>query len=351
MTGKKKNKKGKSIVANRPGYEKNIFNMNFNNTGPQNQLVYTLRFPVSYKNNQLISERVNFTNYFDWMGQIREYSLRPIMNKISELIEGGKWGLATNSAKIKIFDLLSADDVLEGRLWLNKISGHDNIYHLSFDWLRFLNVNSYERVAYSSLIVSCVEIIGHGQAVITRPPDFIKKFFDNMRPQVAKKSPLKKYKTLFENINLGVKIKDFTDKPRYIFRNNFQTSLENSNLVGNIYFANYSKWINSTKDLYLYSKMPDLFYKTKFHGEFVTVECTISYLQEAMPFDKIFVRMFLVTIYEKGIVLRYEVSKFDKVRKKNKLAIVTQTIVFVEYDKSIPTIKKITRSMLNYFLK
>src|ERR1041385_3326426 len=121
------------------GYKKNVFKLDLMCNGPQNQLVYILRFPICYKNNQLVSQRVDFVNYFDWMGQIREYSLRPVTKKILKLTKGGEWGMATNSVKLRIFDLLRADDILEARLWLDKISGHNNIYHLSFDWLRFLN--------------------------------------------------------------------------------------------------------------------------------------------------------------------------------------------------------------------
>ncbi|MFA6378704.1 MAG: hypothetical protein WCX16_02860, partial [Candidatus Omnitrophota bacterium] len=89
-------KKKKSFLAliHSLGYKKNMFKISFSKNGPQGQFVYAVRFPVSYKNSQLLSQRVNFTNYFDWMGQVREYSLMPISKKIIKLTKSGKWGLA-----------------------------------------------------------------------------------------------------------------------------------------------------------------------------------------------------------------------------------------------------------------
>ncbi len=331
--------------------ERSFFKMDFGNSGPQGQLVYSLRFPVSYKNIQSKSQRVSFLNYFDWMGQIREYSLRPVMQEISKLTETGEWGLATNTVNLNVLGLLKADDVLEGRLWLDKITGLNNIYHLSFDWLRFLGVDSYERVALSNIVVSCVKIVGHGEAVITMPPNFLRIFFDNMKPKSKKKKYFKKYKTLFSNIDFGHKIKDCGDDFTLLFEQSYQTSLEHSNLIGNVYFSNYSKWINSTKDLFLYRNRPGLFSKNGYGGEFITVGCSISHLQEAMPFDEILVKMYLSQLYTNGAVLKYEVFKVQRNSLDIKLANVVQTIVFVENHSLRPKVENVPQEILSIFLK
>ena len=149
-------------------------------------------------------------------------------------------------------------------------------------------------------------------------------------------------------VNLGKKIRDYNENSVFLFKNLYKTSLENSNLIGNIYFSNYSKWINSTKDLFLYKNNPSLFNKKRFRGEFVTLECKASHLHEAMPFDTIFVKMYLKELYEKGITLKFEIFK----RKKNhseKLADITQVIAFVQYDSLIPRISKIPLNILHLF--
>ncbi len=236
-------------------------------------------------------------------------------------------------------------------MWLDKITGRDNIYHLSLDWLRFLNNGLYERVAQSNIVVSCVKVIGHGKAVIAKPPDFLQRFFNNMKPTSIKKKSLDRHKILFENINFGKKIKDCKKNPALVFRSFYQTSLEHSNLIGNIYFSNYSKWVNSTKDLFLYQNKPGLFSRGTSKGEFITLECSVSHLQEAMPFDKIFVKMYLDELCENGVVLKYEVFKGQRNSPSIKLAIVSQTIVFVEYNKSTPNIRRIPREILDSLLR
>jgi enediyne polyketide synthase len=327
--------------------EKNFFKIDFKNNGPQGQLVYIVRFPVSYKNLQLMSKRVSFLSYFDWMGQIREYSLRPINQKIFNLTRKKKWGLATNSTSLKVLGLLDADDVVEVRLWLDKITGFDNIYHLCFDWLRLKGGDKYERVALSKMVVSCVEIIDHGKAVITRPPDFLFKFFESMKPRRGRKDALTKYNALFKKVSLGKKIKDYKANPQFISERHFFTSLSHSNLIGNIYFANYSKWIGTTKDFFFHDNIPEFFRRDKFDCEFITLECKITHLNEAMPFDKVFVKMYLSELYEKGIVLKYEVFKEANNSNHIKLSNASQTIVFTDYSTPRPEIKKMPMNILN----
>lgn len=323
--------------------------MDFNYDGPQKQLVFTLRFPVSYKNNQLLNQRVSFTNYYDWMGQVREHSLRPVMNKILELVKVGDWGLATNSVELKIFDLLKADDVLEVRLWLDKVSGLDNIYHLFFDWLRVLDNDSYERVACSNLIFTCVKIVGHGKAHIVKAPDFLRDFLNDMRPKSKRKKGLEKWPSKFIDNDLGVKILMHEGRGKFICDGIFQTSLEHSNLIGNIYFSNYSKWINATKDIYLYGLNPDFFRWNLNSGELVTLKCKVSYMQEAMPFDKIFVKMYLSELYQNGMFLNYEVLRMDKGGCESRLANVTQKLAFIKSDADVLMCSKMPSFLIDSF--
>ena len=60
------------------------------------------RFPVTFKNTQNIGKSVYFSNYFNWIGELREYSLYPIKDELTRLLETRKWGMATNHVKLKI---------------------------------------------------------------------------------------------------------------------------------------------------------------------------------------------------------------------------------------------------------
>jgi len=83
----------RSKLFSRMGYNKDILGIDVEANGPQGQPVYIQRFPVTFKNNQSISRRVYFTNYFNWMGDVREIGLSPIMNELTSLAETGEWGL------------------------------------------------------------------------------------------------------------------------------------------------------------------------------------------------------------------------------------------------------------------
>jgi len=172
-----------------------------------------------------------------------------------------------------------------------------------------------------------------------------------MKPESVKKKKMKRPNFLFDDANFGRIVAEYKKKPHFLFRTSYQTSLENSNLIGNIYFSNYAKWIDSTKDLFLYNQKPGIFTKVNFIGELATAECKISYSQEAMPFDKVFVKMYVEAIYEKAILLKYEIFK-EKLNSFNvKLANATQTIRFVKYYKALPRIEVIPSWMLKIFLK
>jgi enediyne polyketide synthase len=106
------------------------------------------------------------------------------------------------------------------------------------------------------------------------------------------------------------------------------TSLCDSNLVGNIYFANYSKWLGRNRDSYFYSILSDYYKGIGEKGEFLCVNCNIDHLGEAMPFDTILVKMFLEKIYENGMDLNFEFYKEQKSQKIQKLAFARQRIVW-----------------------
>lgn len=84
------------------------------------------------------------------------------------------------------------------------------------------------------------------------------------------------------------------------------TTLENSNLVGNIYFSNYAKWLGFLIDSYFYKLIPEYYKGSGELGEFVCLNCEINHLNEAMPFDDILVKMYAGTVYKNAIDLIFD---------------------------------------------
>ncbi len=298
-------------VSKRLGYDDNAHEMQLDYSGPQGQVVYTKRFPVTFKSNQNLSRSVYFTNYAIWMGEIREYGLYPIMQKLAELTSSGGWGIATNYVKIKILGELWGRDTVEARLWMVKSFGiKDSTFDWMFEWRRVLPNGEYERVATSELRTTWVKITGHGEAKIEGMPNFIQEFMDSMRPQNNTQTILEELPELIKDIYIGPLLlkKDVLSPQRYLINEElFKTSLEESNLVGNIYFANYAKWLGKTRDLYFQKIAPNYFKGIGEEGEFLALNCDIDHLQEAMPFDLIVVRMYIDSVYENGFDLFFRI--------------------------------------------
>lgn len=111
-----------------------------------------------------------------------------------------------------------------------------------------------------------------------------------------------------------------------------ETSLENSNLVGNIYFANYYSWQGQTRDRYFYNLVPECFRGIGDQGELLCLACRVDHLREAMPFDRIFVTMALKKLNVCSAVFYFEYFRIGRDEKRTKLAFGEQHAVWVIRD-------------------
>jgi len=315
----------KISIAKRMGYDESVFKTDFDFNGPQGQPVYMKRIPITFKNNQNASRTVYFSNYFDWMGLVREYSLLPISKNLREILETGLWGMATNFVKFRFFKQLVSDDVLEIRLWLNRVSGQKKaVFDLKYDWLRVLPNNKLEEIATSDQRISWIKITGHGEGYVESLPESIQEFMDLMRP----KEEIQELKIMSHQVDLGKEIIDCSRKRPLLSEQTFVTALEESNLVGNIYFSNYGKWLGKTRDLYFFEIMPKFYLGAQNIREFFCANCDINYLNEAMPFDKIKVKMFLNKVFENSLELYFEFYKDNSGGVEKRLAFASHTVIW-----------------------
>lgn len=104
-----------------------------------------------------------------------------------------------------------------------------------------------------------------------------------------------------------------------LYEHVFESSLEDANLVGNIYFANYYRWQGRTRDEYFRTTAPELYRGTGEAGELRCLFCKIEHLREAMPFDPIAVRMSLVALHERGARLRFDYFRVNPDGGRDKL--------------------------------
>jgi len=279
-----------------------------------------------------LSKRVYFSNYFDWMGELREYSILPIMDTLSSMLETGGWGLATNSVKLDITGDLRGNDVVLGRVWLEDVSRQNkSIFDICFEFRRKIKGDQYERVAFCKQRTSWIKVTGHGEGVLGDLPEEIKNYMESVGPRINDIKGLDQLPEPYKVLSIGDTVKDFSTNKKFLMDYIFDTTLENSNLVGNIYFSNYAKWLGAVEDLYFYKIIPEYYRGVGTDGEFVCTNCEVTHLSEAMPFDRILIKMFVNSVSRNGVDLFFEFYLNSSNKKQmRKLAVAKQTIVWVK---------------------
>ena len=56
----------------------------------------------SIQSTGLKSRSVYFCSYFDWIGEVREFALLPILKQLAGIFETKEWGVATNNINLDI---------------------------------------------------------------------------------------------------------------------------------------------------------------------------------------------------------------------------------------------------------
>ena len=333
--------------------ENQLFGVNVDYSGPQKQLVMTQRFPVTFKTNQMLSRRVYFTNFFDWIGTIREYSVYPTFKDLVKLAESGEWGLVTNMTELKILGGIKCNDIVEAKIWGGDLEGDKNATApMFFEWFRITDGGRRERVAVAEQKSTWVNIGTDHSVVIDKMPKFLDNYMDLIRPKTKEIFHRENCPEPYGNINLGNKIKSYKKGTAHDFKIDervFSTTLENSNIVGNIYFANYPRWLGAVGDAFFYKLIPKYFVNVADKNEIICLECNIYYLNDAFPFEDILVEMYLDEIYENGLVLYFEFHRIKEGKKQKKLAYAMQRIVFAHWSNEVePDVIKIPDEVRNF---
>ncbi len=335
------------------GYEDllNMDHIGMSLDGPQDQGVFIQRFHVGFKPNAQLSRTVYFTNYPFWLGEVREASVWPVLGTVGEQFAKGKYGQVTNDTHLQILGEATAKDRVEIKLWASDNRGPANsTMELTYDVRKILPDGSYERLAKCIQNTTWVKVLEYGIVKPEPYPEYYQKFMDS--PHVLllpQNNALSSFEPLFEPLQELKQNKD--DKEEYtapdapvikpiLHEQIIQTSLDDSNLVGNVYFANYFSWQGQTRDQYFYNLIPEYFRGTEIESELLCLESRVDHLREAMPFDKIIVSMALKKLKTFSAVFYFEYFRLEADGKRIKLAFGEQNAIWVIRDsqgKPIPS--------------
>jgi acyl-CoA thioesterase FadM len=327
-----------AVAAEQPSYETG---MEKTLSGPQGQAVFSLRQPLAFKDMANLGKGVYFSNYFNWMGKARELPLKPVYDELVPQFTSGKWGMVTNNSKIVYVDEAAGSDMLETRTWLGP-DRFDNgaSFTLHYEWHKQTPDGEKRLVAFGEQSTSWVEIVGHGQVELRPAPDYLNEFFDRSgilpRNEQAYLPPVHESAPL-AGTDLGAQLYCAPAGPKIEPRLEqvvFQTTLEDANLVGNIYFANYAVWQGRVRDQFFHGLAPQLYNGGSRDGELFCIESSVDHLREAMPFDRIEVHMSLKTLYANGLVLWFDYYRRTPQDELQKLATGEHKCLWVRHDRN-----------------
>jgi len=81
---------------------------------------------------------------------------------------------------------------------------------------------------------------------------------------------------------------------------------DETSLAGNVYYVNHLAWQGRARELFLREHAPDVLEQLEHGFALITLRCSCEYLAELKAFDEVVVRMFLVSMVQNRIAMRFE---------------------------------------------
>jgi enediyne polyketide synthase len=294
-----------------------------------------LRWPLGFKEGTNLDRSVSFTHYFDWMGRVREIAMQPVLRPFVAQMATGRWGMVTNSSWLRVLGEPRLGDTIEVRYSTQRAPRQpESTLDLRFDWRRLDWDGHQERVALGQMRVAWVALVGHGQVRAEPFPDYFRSFIDARTPPGegdlltrACKEPLASLQ-----LDLGIQRYRRAEGPRRgptIASHVFETCLQDANVVGNIYFANYYVWQARLVDQYLHRLIPNVYGAAGGLGELRCLRAQVEHFMESMPFDAIEVIMSLEALHDNGITFGFEYFRVQPDGSRQKVALGEQESIWL----------------------
>jgi len=86
----------------------------------------------------------------------------------------------------------------------------------------------------------------------------------------------------------------------------FIATFEETNLVGNIYFANYALWQGKCREMFIYEYCPDVVKEINNGLGLITLDLSLQYVSQLFAFDTVVMRMSLEAQSESRLLMNFE---------------------------------------------
>jgi enediyne polyketide synthase len=301
--------------------------------GPQGQLKPCVRFRTTFKDTTTLRNSLDYPVFANWMGDVRELSITGIAHRLVPDFASGEWGMVTNASRIDLHADAHCLDLVEGRMYISRAYGKfDSSIDMHFEWLRVGPDGELHPLASSTMSTTWVRIKGHGLVEVQPFPPYLAEFVAAHLPEAARPGPgvddfaaqaLARRSGWAGDAPLGERLYEAPHAPKVepeLARQVFSTTSAESNLVGNIYFANYYHWQKRVIDRFFHRLAPELHTAAGRPGEFHWRHGEVNHLREAMPFDRIEVVMGLKSLFDHGLRLHFDFFRLTEDGQRQKLA-------------------------------
>ena len=81
---------------------------------------------------------------------------------------------------------------------------------------------------------------------------------------------------------------------------------EDTNLVGNVYYANHLRWQGRCREMFLRQHCPEILEELGHGLALITTRCSCQYFMELAPFDEVAIRMRLGEIVQNRVLMLFD---------------------------------------------
>lgn len=96
-------------------------------------------------------------------------------------------------------------------------------------------------------------------------------------------------------------------------------NFQETNVVGNVYYANYLNWQGKCRELFLRDNVPDILEQIKNGLYLVTTKVSCEYFNELFAFDQVEIHMFPGKINLNKVQMKFEYWKVDPLTDEKNL--------------------------------
>lgn len=95
------------------------------------------------------------------------------------------------------------------------------------------------------------------------------------------------------------------------FEYSHTVGFEETNLVGNVYYANHIRWQGRCREMFLHQYCPEILDAMATGLALVTTRCSCEYFSELLPFDEVSIRMRLGEIAQNRVTMLFEYYRLN----------------------------------------